>query len=125
MEKNVLGEELVLCCNDPVTGFFRDGFCRTNNQDSGLHVVCAVLTNEFLEFSKSRGNDLITARPEFGFPGLKEGDCWCLCLSRWLEAVDAGVAPKIILKATNARVLADVDFNILENYAYKKEKVEE
>ena len=91
--RNILGTELQSCCTEPMTGFFRDGYCNTNQMDQGTHVVCAIMTDEFLEFTKSRGNDLSTPRPEFQFPGLKAGDGWCLCAMRWKEAYEAGVAP--------------------------------
>jgi len=114
--KNILGQELQACCVDPVTGFFRDGFCNTNQMDEGTHVVCAVLTKEFLDFTKSRGNDLITPRPEFQFPGLKPNDGWCLCALRWKEAHDAGVAPPIKPQATHEKVLDLVNLETLEQY---------
>ena len=91
--KNILGTELQSCCTDPITGFFRDGYCNTNQMDKGMHVVCAIVTDAFLDFTKSRGNDLSTPRPEFQFPGLKSGDRWCLCALRWKEAYEEGVAP--------------------------------
>lgn len=96
-----MGGILKECCRDPMTGYFRDGFCNTNESDTGRHTVCAIMTNEFLEFSKSKGNDLITARPEFNFPGLKEGDGWCLCVLRWKEAYQAGKAPFVKLESTH------------------------
>jgi len=105
MARNVLGGELEPCCYSPLTGFFRDGFCHTGQGDTGVHTVCAVMTAEFLEFSLLRGNDLITPRPEYQFPGLKPGDRWCICASRWKEACDAGVAPKVELKSTHASTL--------------------
>lgn len=103
---NVLGEPLEDCSLAPLTGWFRDGCCRTGAGDVGSHVVCAVMTAEFLAFSRSRGNDLSTPRPEYQFPGLKPGDRWCLCASRWREALDAGVAPQVVLAATHVRALA-------------------
>lgn len=103
--KNVLGTTLKKCCDSPKTGFYRDGFCHTGPQDHGTHVACATLTKEFLEFTKSRGNDLITPRPEWNFPGLKPGDKWCLCALRLLEAKKAGVAPKLDLEATHEKML--------------------
>lgn len=105
MAKNVLGDDLVACGMDPITGFYRDGCCETGPEDAGVHTVCAVMTDEFLEFSKSRGNDLSTPRPEFGFAGLRTGDSWCLCASRWAEAKEANMAPSVILEATHARSL--------------------
>jgi len=103
--KNVLGSELQPCCSRHRTGFFRDGFCRTDDEDRGRHVVCAQVTKEFLDFSVSRGNDLITPRPEYQFPGLKPGDFWCVCASRWKEAFDAGVAPPVELAACDLSCL--------------------
>ena len=115
--RNVYDQPLEPCGLDPVTGFFRDGCCNTSDQDGGSHTVCAVLTEEFLEFSRSRGNDLVTPRPEFGFPGLKTGDRWCLCASRWLEAERHGVAPRVYLGATHKRALELVPLETLEVYA--------
>ena len=114
--KNVYGEELQNCCLDPLTGYFRDGFCKTNNQDIGTHVVCAKITDEFLNFTLSRGNDLISPAPQYNFKGLKAGDFWCLCAVRWLEAHEVGKAPKINLKATNQKVLEYIDLKTLEKY---------
>lgn len=115
--KNVFGEALEPCGQDPVTGFYRDGFCNTGAQDHGSHTVCASLSDEFLEYSLGRGNDLITERPEFGFPGLKAGDCWCLCAGRWLEAHQDGKAPRIYLKRTHEAALDTVPLHILREYA--------
>jgi len=117
--KNVFGEALQSCCNDPLTGYFRDGYCRTDASDRGTHTVCAVLTKEFLEFSKSRGNDLMTPRPEYQFPGLQPGDKWCLCALRWKEAFDAGLAPKVVLEATNEKTLEYIPMSDLVEYAEK------
>src|SRR6056300_983122 len=103
---NVLGEPLTSCSHDPLTGFFRDGCCNTGPLDQGMHTVCAIVTDEFLEFSKAAGNDLSTPRPEFGFVGLNDGDQWCLCAARWEQARQAGKAPKIRLAATNQASLA-------------------
>ena len=103
--KNILGTNLKKCCDSPKTGFYRDGYCHTGSQDHGTHVACATLTKEFLDFTKSKGNDLSTARPEWNFPGLKPGDKWCLCALRWLEAKKAGVAPKLDLESTHERML--------------------
>jgi uncharacterized protein (DUF2237 family) len=114
MALNVLGTELVECSLEPLTGFFRDGCCNTDQNDRGLHVVCARVTREFLDFSTRRGNDLVTARPEFGFPGLKPGDRWCLCAMRWLEALAEGVAPPVVLESTHERALAVVTFEQLK-----------
>ena len=100
-QKNVLGTPLVPCCLDPITGWYRDGFCRTDENDQGSHTVCSELTSTFLEYTKSLGNDLSTARPQFGFPGLRPGDRWCLCAGRWREALRAGVAPLVVLEATH------------------------
>ena len=96
---NIFGDKIEACCHDPVTGYFRDGFCNTDEHDFGSHVVCAEITEDFLIFSKAMGNDLSTPRPEFNFPGLKEGDRWCLCALRWKEAYDAGVAPRVYLES--------------------------
>jgi uncharacterized protein len=112
---NVLGGELRCCCRNPLTGFYRDGHCRTGPGDSGLHTVCAQMTNEFLEFSYSRGNDLVTPQP--GFPGLKEGDRWCLCVTRWHEALEAGAAPPVDLHATHASTLEFVTLEELQSHA--------
>lgn len=111
--KNVLGTELVACCTDPPTGFYRDGYCRTGHLDSGRHVVCAIMTEEFLTFTKSRGNDLSTPIPQYDFPGLQPGDAWCLCALRWKEAHAAGVAPPVKLEATHESVLDFIDFAAL------------
>jgi hypothetical protein len=105
MARNVLGTELVPCNLDPVTGFYRNGCCDTGAEDVGVHAVCAVMTDEFLAFSKAAGNDLSTPMPQYGFPGLVAGDQWCLCASRWVEAFDAGSAPRVVLEATHACVL--------------------
>jgi uncharacterized protein (DUF2237 family) len=114
---NVLGEPLKPCSEAPMTGFFRDGCCNTGAEDVGLHVVCVVTTAEFLAFSKSRGNDLSTAIPEYGFPGLKPGDRWCLCAARWQEALEAGVAPRVVLAATHAAALQVVSLDDLKRHA--------
>lgn len=112
--KNVLGGELQVCCTSPVTGFYRDGYCKTGANDIGRHTVCAVVTDEFLEFSVAAGNDLVTPHPEWGFPGLKAGDKWCLCVLRWKEAYDAGVAPPVVLEATNEASLQHVTLEQLK-----------
>ncbi|WP_422451480.1 DUF2237 family protein [Endozoicomonas sp. ALC066] len=114
---NVLGRQLEVCCQSPMTGFFRNGYCHTCPQDAGSHTVCARMTDEFLQFSLSKGNDLITPNPAFGFPGLKAGDRWCLCVSRWVEAHKAGVAPPVYLAATNMAALEMVDLATLEQMA--------
>jgi hypothetical protein len=117
MAKNVLGGELASCSRDPLTGFYRDGCCNTGPQDRGLHVVCAVVTEEFLAFSKARGNDLSTPRPEFRFPGLADGDQWCLCALRWQEALNAEVAPGVRLEATHEKALAVLELEDLLAHA--------
>jgi uncharacterized protein len=111
---NVLGGELETCGTDPITGFHRDGCCDTHADDAGVHTVCAVMTAEFLRFSAGVGNDLATPRPEFGFPGLRPGDRWCVCASRWAQAHRAGVAPPVVLTATHVRSLEWVDLADLE-----------
>ena len=103
--KNVLGTSLQKCCDSPKTGFYRDGFCHTGPQDHGTHVACAKVTKEFLEFTKTKGNDLITPRPEWNFPGLKPGDKWCLCALRWLEAKKVGIVLKLDLESTHEKML--------------------
>ena len=114
---NVLGEPLQSCSTDPMTGWFRDGCCETQAQDRGRHIVCAVMTDEFLAFSRSRGNDLSTPRPEYRFPGLKAGDRWCLCLDRWREAHAAGVAPRVVLEATHQIALERVELSTFRAFA--------
>ena len=116
-EQNVLGGVLELCSTAPRTAWFRDGCCRTDENDFGRHVVCAVMTEEFLEFTRSRGNDLSTPAPEHGFPGLNPGDRWCLCVDRWRQALLAGVAPPVILAATHSRALDVVSLDDLEVHA--------
>ena len=115
--RNVLGQELVPCSLDPVTGFFRNGCCETGPHDVGMHTVCAVMTTEFLAFSARMGNDLSTPRPDLGFDGLKPGDRWCLCAPRWKEALDAGAAPQLVLESTHEETLAIVPLGILKDYA--------
>ncbi|HEY9217018.1 MAG TPA: DUF2237 domain-containing protein [Phenylobacterium sp.] len=115
--RNVLGGELLSCSNEPLTGFFRNGCCETGPEDLGLHTVCAVMTAEFLAYSRSVGNDLSTPNPQFGFAGLKPGDRWCLCAPRWKEALDAGAAPQVVLEATHEETLAIVPLGILKDYA--------
>ena len=119
--KNVLGTGLQTCSENPMTGFFRDGCCNTSPEDRGLHTVCVVLTDEFLEFSKSRGNDLSTPMPHYSFPGLKGGDKWCLCALRWVEAYRAGKAPKLILESTHELMLQIVPLEILQRFAHNKQ----
>lgn len=114
--RNVLGEPLSPCSFEPLTGFYRDGCCKTGPDDVGSHLVCAIMSDEFLQFSYQRGNDLITPRPEWRFPGLQTGDQWCLCLSRWLEALEAGCAPKIKLESTHIKALERVDLDTLKRY---------
>ena len=114
---NVLGGPLQTCSTSPMTGWFRDGCCETGPDDRGRHIVCAVVTEEFLAFAKSRGNDLSTPRPEYGFAGLKPGDRWCLCLERWREAHAAGKAPQVVLDATHQIALERVGLDVLEGYA--------
>jgi uncharacterized protein (DUF2237 family) len=115
--RNVLGGELAPCSLDPVTGFYRNGCCETGPDDVGMHTVCAVMTEGFLAFSKAAGNDLSTPRPEFQFPGLKPGDRWCLCAPRWMEALEAGVAPQVVLESTHEEVLAMTSLGVLKDHA--------
>jgi hypothetical protein len=115
--RNVLGGELQPCSLAPRTGFYRNGCCETGPEDVGLHTVCAVMTAEFLAFSKSVGNDLTTPVPEYGFAGLKPGDRWCLCAPRWKEALDAGMAPKVVLEATHEETLAICPLGVLKDHA--------
>jgi uncharacterized protein (DUF2237 family) len=115
---NVLGTLLEPCCYQPLTGFYRDGFCNTGPQDHGLHLVCAVVTAEFLAYSKSRGNDLSTPHPEYDFPGLKPGDSWCLCALRWQEALKAGMAPLVKLASTHQNALHYLALADLQQHAY-------
>jgi uncharacterized protein (DUF2237 family) len=116
--RNVFGAPLACCCTTPRTGFYRDGYCHTGPQDVGSHTVCAVMSDAFIDFSRRRGNDLSTPRPEFDFPGLKDGDRWCLCVSRWKEAFDAGVAPKVMLAATHEKALEIVSLEQLQAHAF-------
>ena len=117
--RNVLGGELIPCSTDPVTGFYRNGCCETGPHDLGLHTVCAVMTADFLAYSKSAGNDLSTPHPEYEFPGLLPGDRWCLCAPRWKEALDAGMAPQLVLESTHEETLAIVTLGVLKDYAFK------
>ena len=117
--KNVLGEPLKICCTKPMTGYYRDGYCRTGKEDAGSHVIAAAVTKEFLEFSKSRGNDLMTPMPAYNFPGLKPGDRWCLCALRWKEAQEAGVAPPVLLDSTHEKALKYVPLETLRSHALK------
>ena len=116
-DKNVLGGPLQTCCKAPMAGFHRDGCCRTGPQDHGVHSVCARMTEEFLRFSKERGNDLSTPAPALGFPGLRPGDGWCLCAARWKEALEAGVAPPVVLEATHEDTLRFVGLEALRAHA--------
>ena len=116
--KNVLGTKLQACCYAPKTGFYRDGFCRTGPEDVGTHVVCAIMTEEFLTYTKMQGNDLSTPIPMYQFPGLKPGDKWCLCASRWKQAYKAGKAPEVVLEGTHEKALQIVDFEMLVEYKY-------
>ena len=118
--KNVLGTPLKVCCTNPMTGFYRNGRCDTGGGDDGVHVVCARLTAEFLEFSAERGNDLSTPIPEFGFPGLEPGDRWCLCAARWKEALEAGVAPPVMLASTHISALEFIELDELLQHAIDK-----
>lgn len=121
-EKNVLGTTLRPCCHKPPTGFYRDGFCFGGKEDVGEHTVCIVATKKFLEFSKRVGNDLTTPFPQYGFYGVKEGQAWCLCASRWVEAYVAGMAPDIILEATHHSLLDYVSLDVLKTYGTTKEE---
>lgn len=116
-QRNVIGEKLMPCSVDPVTGFYRDGCCHTGPEDIGSHTVCAVMTAEFLAFSRAQGNDLSTPHPEFGFPGLKPGDRWCLCAGRWVEAHRAGCAPQVAILSTHERALEVCDLTALKDHA--------
>lgn len=113
---NILGTALQSCCNNPATGYLRDGFCKTIEDDTGTHIVCAVMTQEFLDFTKSRGNDLSTPLPYWQFPGLKVGSKWCLCISRWLEAERAGKAPFVVLESTHQKALEYTTIGLLQKY---------
>ena len=117
---NVFGEPLMVCGTSPLTGAFRNGCCDTGPFDVGTHTVCAIVTQAFLDYSKQRGNDLTRPLPQYNFPGLVEGDRWCLCVSRWKEAHLAGVAPPVILAATHQKTLEVVPLSVLERYALKK-----
>lgn len=119
-DTNVLGEPLECCCENPTTGFYRDGHCRTGPRDHGKHVICAMMTEEFLEYSKSRGNDLMTPMPQHNFPGLEPGDRWCLCAARWKEALEAGNAPPVFLEATEASALEVIELDALQKCAVAK-----
>jgi uncharacterized protein (DUF2237 family) len=114
---NVFGDTISTCCTNPMTGWYRNGCCETDGNDTGVHTVCAVMTDEFLEFSKSMGNDLSTPMPQYNFPGLKAGDKWCLCAMRWQEALENGKAPKVDLAATHMRSLEFVEMDDLKRFA--------
>ena len=114
---NVLGAPLECCCREPMTGFYRDGFCRTGTADRGMHTVCVVVTDDFLAFSREQGNDLSTPRMEYDFPGLKDGDRWCLCVTRWKDALEAGCAPQVVLEATHISALEWVSLEELRAHA--------
>lgn len=120
LSRNVLGGPLVPCSYDPLTGFYRDGCCETDAEDHGTHVVCARVTAAFLEFSRENGNDLSTPRPQWRFAGLNPGDRWCLCVQRWLEALQAGVAPPVVLDSTHAAALQYVSLDVLQQHAWHK-----
>ena len=117
MSKNVFGNDLEICCEDPMTGFYRTGSCDTGPEDRGMHTVCVEITKEFLEFSKSVGNDLSTPIPMYSFPGLKPGDRWCVVMFRWIEAYEAGKAPRLYLKSTHISVLEFIDAEVLNEYS--------
>lgn len=115
--RNVLGGELQRCCTDPMTGFYRDGYCRTGAEDTGRHTVCILATDEFLAYSKAAGNDLSTPMPQYAFPGLKAGDRWCLVAMRWKQALDDGMAPRVVLEATHESALQVIELEDLKRYA--------
>ena len=117
---NIFDEVLHECCSDPLTGFFRDGFCNTNEYDQGLHIVCCLLDDKFLQFSFDQGNDLVTPRPELNFPGLKKGDSWCVCALRWKEAFEDGMAPLIDLEATDESTLKLIDMDVLKKFSHNR-----
>jgi uncharacterized protein (DUF2237 family) len=119
MNKNIFGERLITCSEDPLTGYFRNGCCDTDDTDLGIHTVCIIATNDFLQFSKEVGNDLSTAFPEFGFDGLKDGDRWCLCALRWKEAFENNCAPMVVLEATNQKTLDLIHIEDLITHAYR------
>jgi len=119
MANNVFGEPLISCSQNPLTGYFRDGCCNTDETDSGLHTICIIANEDFLQFSYEAGNDLSTPMPQFGFPGLKPGERWCLCALRWKEALQNNCAPKVVLEATNEKTLELIQLNDLIKYAYR------
>ena len=120
MNKNIFGEPLKLCSSSPMTGFYRNGCCDTDKDDYGLHTVCVIVNDEFLNFSKLVGNDLTTPMPHYDFPGLKHGDKWCLCAKRWKQAFENNVAPKVILEATNEKTLEIIDIKYLIKHSHKE-----
>ena len=120
--KNVLGTKLQSCCTEPMTGYYRDGFCNTGTNDHGVHTVCAVMTEDFLAYTSSCGNDLSTPLPQYGFPGLKPGDKWCLCVSRWKEALDKGIAPPVYLEGCHEKSLDVVSLEELKSHEFQSEK---
>ena len=119
MHTNIYGEELITCSTKPMTGYYRNGCCETDDDDTGVHSVCVIVTEEFLKYSREIGNDLVTPMPEWNFPGLVPGDRWCLCASRWLEAWEAGVAPIVVLEATHEKTLDLIPLDVLVKSAYK------
>ena len=119
MANNIFGEPLITCCNKPITGYFRDGCCNTDQTDAGLHTICIIITERFLKFSKEAGNDLLTPIPQYDFPGLKAGDKWCLCAMRWKEALENNYAPNVVLEATHEKTLELIDINDLIKYAHR------
>jgi uncharacterized protein (DUF2237 family) len=121
--KNVLGGDLESCCTDPMTGFYRDGYCKTGPDDTGRHTICILATDEFLAFSKEAGNDLTTPMPQYAFPGLKGGDKWCLVAMRWQQALEAGMAPQVVLRATHESALQFVDLEDLKQYAVDGDEI--
>ncbi len=121
--KNVLGGDLESCCTDPMTGFYRDGYCKTGPDDTGRHTICILATDEFLAFSKEAGNDLSTPMPQYAFPGLKGGDKWCLVAMRWQQALEAGMAPQVLLRSTHESALQFVDLNDLKIYAVDGDEI--
>ncbi|MEE2960644.1 MAG: DUF2237 domain-containing protein [Myxococcota bacterium] len=123
MQKNILGQPLDTCSHDPITGFYRDGCCRSGEDDRGQHSVCVKVTGKFLQFSSTKGNDLSTPRPEFNFPGLTPGDCWCLCLARWVEAYQADCAPEVILEATHESALQAIPLEIWLSHGVSKDNL--
>ena len=123
MAKNVLGEKLVTCSSNPLTGFFRNGKCDTCADDEGMHTVCAIMTDAFLVYSKNKGNDLSTPRPEWSFAGIKPGDKWCLCAERFKEAYENNAAPKVLLEATNEKTLDLIEMDVLVSHAFYADKV--